>query len=513
MTSHTEMDLEFQRVLLRVQESLTGNEVQDLVFLCADLLSVKDLSTVTSAGQLFTLLEKRTLLSGEDASLLLELLRIIKRKSLIRNLTLDDFMPANGTTYIQQISPYRKLLYELSESICEQDLKNIKFLLLKTLSRKKLEKDTTLLQLFLEMEKEDLLDENKLDILQKIIAEINPSLEKRITQYKTERYESGGMIIVQEIGDSTSASYTPASPQALTSPTSLTSVDVEERVHRLSLTDGAAAISKDQSQHMDSHSVTEHVDIQQYEMKGEWRGVCLIINNLNFKSLRSRGGTDIDKESLKVVFEWLGFEVLTKQDCSSHEILQALRDLAARDHKSADCVVCCVLSHGRVEGILGVDEQIVTYRKLVETLTPYQCPSLFKKPKLFFIQACRGTDSQPAAFPPVVSEDEDTLASDAAVPRDTIPEMADYLLAMSTVPYYASFRETEKGTWFIQSLCRNLKLLVPRGSDLLSILTQVNSDVSKKSDKSGLKKQMPQPEFTLTKRLVFPLPKNPPPFP
>lgn len=100
-------DLEFQRVLLKVQMSLTVDEVQDLVFLCSDLLSLKDLSTVTSAGQLFSLLENSDLLSWEDPSLLLELLRILKRNSLIRNLTSENFMLTNGTTYSQLISPYR----------------------------------------------------------------------------------------------------------------------------------------------------------------------------------------------------------------------------------------------------------------------------------------------------------------------------------------------------------------------------------------------------------------------
>lgn len=519
MTSLTEiqMDLEFQRVLLKVQEFLTVDEVQDLVFLCSDLLSLKDLSTVTSARQLFSLLENRDLLSWEDPSLLLELLRILKRNSLIRNLTSEDFMPTN-TTYSQQISPYRQLLYELSESICEQDLKNIKFLLLKTLPRKKLEKDTTLLQLFLDLEKEDLLDENNLDVLQKIIADINPSLEKKIIQYKTESCETGGMVIAQETGDIT-PEYSPAPPSLLTS---LTSVDImEEQVDRLSLTEGAAAVSGDQSLHSvikneSLHmSVTEKPEIQQYEMKGDKRGVCLIINNCDFKDcgLRNRDGTDIDKKSLEAVFQWLGFEVLTKQNCDRHQILQVLRDLVARDHTSTDCVVCCVLSHGQITGIVGVDGQIVTYKELIETLSPSQCPSLFKKPKLFFIQACRGTDEQPAAFPQIFPDDEVMPVSDAAAPTDSIPEMADYLLAMSTVPHYVSYREKDNGSWFIQSLCRNLKLLVPRGVDLLSILTQVNSDVSKKTDKSGLKKQMPQPEFTLTKRVFFPPPKTPPPLP
>uniref|UniRef100_A0A8C2JN15 Caspase 10, apoptosis-related cysteine peptidase n=1 Tax=Cyprinus carpio TaxID=7962 RepID=A0A8C2JN15_CYPCA len=390
------MDLEFQRVLLKVQESLTSDEVQDLVFLCSDLLSLKDLSTVSSAGQLFCLLEKMNQLSREDPSLLLELLRIMKQNSLIRILTSEDYKQTDGGPL--------QLLYELSESICDQDLKNIKFLLLKTLSRKKLEKDTTLLQLFLDMEKEDLLGENNLDVLQKIIADINPSLEKRIIQYKTE-------------------------------------------------------------------------------------------------------------QSLKVVFKWLGFEVLVEQDCSRNQILEGLRSLAARDHTPADCVVCCVLSHGQVEGIFGVDGEIVTFRELIETLSPNHCPSLYKKPKLFFIQACRGTDNHPAVFPQTCSEDEDALCSDAAVPRDSIPEMADYLLAMSTVPHYVSYREKGKGTWFIQSLCRSLQRLVPGGIDLLSILTQVNSDVSKKMDKSGLRKQMPRPEFTLTKRVVFPAPRTQRPLP
>ncbi|XP_048048811.1 caspase-8 [Megalobrama amblycephala] len=514
--------MEFQQMLLRVQESLTGDEVQDMVFLCSDLLSLKDLSTVTLGRELFSLLEKRDLLSSDDPFLLLELLRIMKRNSLLRNLSFDAFTQANGMLYAQRISPYRQLLYELSESICDQDLKNIKFLLIKTLPRKKLEKDMTLLQLFLEMEKEDLLGEDNLDVLKDIIASIHRGLEKRIIQYKTENF--GGRVIAQEIGNNSFKSYT----TALTSPlTSISSVNtVEDQVDRLSLTEGAAGISGDHSQHLEFNSVfeeestnlpvTENPEIQQYKMKGDRRGVCLIINNYNFRAcgLNNREGTDFDKKRLEVVFQWLGFEVVAERDCDRMRMLQVLRDLAARDHTLADCVVCCVLSHGREDGIVGVDGNTVTFKELIETLSPHRCSSLYKKPKLFFIQACRGKKEQSAAFSQTFSEDEDMPVSDAAVPRDSIPEAADYLLAMSTVPSYVSFREKDKGSWFIQALCHNLQLLVPRGIDLLSILTKVNSDVSKKTDRSGLKKQMPQPEFTLTKRVVFPAPKTPcPPLP
>lgn len=51
----------------------------------------------------------------------------------------------------------------------------------------------------------------------------------------------------------------------------------------------------------------------------------------------------------------------------------------------------------------------------------------------------------------------------------------------------------------------------PREFDLMSILTKVNADVSKKSDRYGQRKQMPQPAFSLRKKVVFPVPNVPTP--
>lgn len=44
-----------------------------------------------------------------------------------------------------------------------------------------------------------------------------------------------------------------------------------------------------------------------------------------------------------------------------------------------------------------------------------------------------------------------------------------------------------------------------RGEDILTILTEVNFEVSRKDDKKKMGKQMPQPTFTLRKKLFFPL--------
>lgn len=499
-------EMKFQQMLLRVQGSLGDDDLQDLLFLCSDLLSPRELSEASTATDLFSCLQTKELLSPNDPSLLVELLSIMKQNNLIRKLGLDGCMDNNGTIY-RRISAYRLLLFELSQSICVQDLKKIKFMLGNTLPRKKMEKETTLLQLFWELEKEDLLDENNVEILREVIGNVYPALKKRIIQYKEE--VAGETFIAQETENNLSMSVQPLSVTSLPLDEMM-----EEQVDRVSVTE-------DQSQSLDITSgisnesshlcVSDDPEIHQYEMKGDKRGICLIINNCNFTSMQMREGTDIDKESLKAVFQWLGFEVCTEQDCDKKRMLEVLKDLAGRDHTGADCVVCCVLSHGCVDGVFGTDEGKVTFRELKESL---QCSSLFRKPKLFFIQACRGTSKQRPMWPQNNRADDvafgDADISTDSIP-DSIPEAADFLLAMSTVPDNVSFREKTKGTWFIQALCHNLKQLVPRGVDLLSILTQVNNDVSRKSHPTGRWKQMPQPEFTLTKRVVFPIPKTQPP--
>ncbi|XP_056611861.1 caspase-8 [Triplophysa dalaica] len=506
-------DVRFRQMLLEVQESLRDDDLNDLMFLCSDHLTLRDLSTVSTATDLFTHLENQQKLSPDDPSLLLELLAIIKQHSLIRKLGLDECTETNGATY-RFISPYRRMLFDLSQSICDEELKKIKFMLLRTLSRKKLKQDMTLLQLFSELEKKDLLDEDKVDNLQEIIKNVFPALEKRIIQYKTEREND----IAQETENNASMSNIPV--QTSLTP-SLSSVDLQDEMDLLRLNE-ASGVSEDQSLRLDitsvteseslNVSVTEHPEIPQYEMKGDRRGICVIFNNCNFSgsSHRMREGTEIDKESLKSVFQWLGFEVRIEQDCDRRRMLDVLKDLSRHDHTQEDCVVCCVLSHGDIDAIITTDGQRVTFRELMEPLCPPQCPSLIHKPKLFFIQACRGTEEQRAVWPQKNRVDE-MLASDARMPRDSTAEAADFLLAMSTVPHYVSFREKDKGTWFIQALCDNMKLLVPSGVDLLTILTRVNHDVSRKSDCTGSRKQMPQPEFTLTKRVVFPIPQTHPP--
>ncbi|KAM6934179.1 caspase-8 [Xenentodon cancila] len=250
-----------------------------------------------------------------------------------------------------------------------------------------------------------------------------------------------------------------------------------------------------------------------YEMTAAKRGICVIVNNFNFTGstmhLSQRKGTMADEASLNKVFEWLGFEVQIHRDCGSDKMLSVFSELSSRDHSQMDCVVCCILSHGLEGGVYGVDGGIVKLKELTDLFNGFKCPSLVKKPKLFFIQACQGNVEQR----PVETDGKEwsQIHSDAMKGKESSPAVADFLLGMATVPFHVSFRDRENGTWYIQSLCQNLIEMVPSGYDLMSILTKVNADVGEKSVPYSKGKQMPQPAFSLRKRVIFPIPEAPPP--
>ncbi|NXX17088.1 CASP8 protein, partial [Podargus strigoides] len=134
------------------------------------------------------------------------------------------------------------------------------------------------------------------------------------------------------------------------------------------------------------------------------------------------------------------------------------------------------------------------------------------KPKLFFIQACQGKEIQcPIYLEPDARIPASSSMQQSVSPSESIPEEADFLLGMATIDGYASFRHIQQGAWYIQALCSKLQLLVPRGEDILSILTHVNEDVGRRVDRFGTKKQMPQPAYTLRRKFIFPIPRDPPP--
>ncbi|XP_016418884.1 caspase-8-like isoform X1 [Sinocyclocheilus rhinocerous] len=469
----------------KIDENLTSSEVAQLKFLCMDLIPKKRLETVTDAKELFLRLDEQALL--DEGLLVPELLITIGRLDLLGILEMSkDNVERNlllREASSKAVSAYRKMLFSISEDMTEENLRTVKFLV--ELPRAKLGTSATFLDVMIEMEKLQKLGEDNLDELYFILDKCDKQLACRIEEYRA-REQVGGRLPLREVFGNVQVSFPDESMPRYQMET--------ENGWRRSL--------------LVTDSDTEPRTGEYYNMTPRPLGYCLIINNFNFKersSLSNRTGTDKDKDDLSRVFRRMHFEVEVQDDLTASGMKDVIRHFANRDHTRMGAFVCCVLSHGEKGTVLGVDGKEVEIREL--TVPIAECRTLASKPKLFFIQACQGNEGQDGVLTmdaPGNATEEDPYEEDAYNPAArSIPIEADMLIGMATVERYQSYRHTKDGSIYIQELCNQLEKFCPREEDILSILTKVNREVSLKMLRGC--KQMPEPRYTLTKKLVLPM--------
>lgn len=163
----------------------------------------------------------------------------------------------------------------------------------------------------------------------------------------------------------------------------------------------------------------------------------------------------------------------------------------------------CILTHGIEGGKIHAADGLFNVTDLYENFEGDACESLQGKPKLFFIQACRGTLTDAGIFM--------TNFKKLYVKLPGIVYFnpkADFLIMKSTSEGFYSFRNVIEGSWFIQSLCEELTENIE--DDLMKIVTGVNRRVafayqskSPKNEHFDALKQMPNIESTLTKKMYF----------
>ena len=251
------------------------------------------------------------------------------------------------------------------------------------------------------------------------------------------------------------------------------------------------------------------------------RGMALIINNKHFHpkcGMNMRKGTDVDAANLQQAFKFLGFLATVLHDQGTNDMEDNLRKLARYDHSNYDCVVVCILTHG-VEGKLyGSDGNLIEVQRLIRLFNGDQAPYLVGKPKLFFIQACRGdsfdygrdesdghqndTDGVPAQEPVIIERALGEGVDETDAKMSALPVEADMLLAYATVPGYVSWRNSERGSWFVQALTEVLVHDATK-DDVTHMMVSVNRKVATEFEAKGRRKQMPAPVVQLLKKLYF----------
>lgn len=184
------------------------------------------------------------------------------------------------------------------------------------------------------------------------------------------------------------------------------------------------------------------------------------------------------------------------------------------------CLVVAILTHGSPSGLRAHDGKY-KLKHVLEVFKGDVCPSLIGRPKIFFIQACQGRERDYGALIPfpsqsdvqniaptpltnVVQDLDDQEAADWT--RALVPVAQDFIVVLSSVIGYISYRHEEHGALFIDELCNSLIQYVNH-KDLLTILLHTNKNIEERDIRTKkdnrIKKQTCMTCSTLTKNIIF----------
>nr|CAX76587.1 caspase 3, apoptosis-related cysteine peptidase [Schistosoma japonicum] len=201
-----------------------------------------------------------------------------------------------------------------------------------------------------------------------------------------------------------------------------------------------------------------------------YRGECLLINQRDFDpsvGQSPRDGTDIDADRIERVFRSLNYKVTRILNITKKALDQTLVEASQKDHSSYDSFVFIMLTHGGNNIVYTSDDKVQT-SYIMSFFRGDRCPSLIRKPKLFFFQVSRGASYDKGVSTMVADAGDDVIVH-------KLPVDADILISYSTVPGYITWCNTTKGSWYIQELCNALETDIKNGNhtDIMTLLTVV----------------------------------------
>ncbi len=259
-----------------------------------------------------------------------------------------------------------------------------------------------------------------------------------------------------------------------------------------------------------------------YRMESVPRGFALIVEIEAYDNEvhETRVGSEHDRRNLASLFKQLFFNVVVKRNLTKLQFMKELDEIAKDGRQvEADMFILVVLSHGRDGCIITSDGRQIATEAIYERFNNQRCPNLAGKPKFFIVQACRGdeTDTVCHGVGDLDMEMEtlnpkkrraDGLSSHDTVPYGlrevdrARPTWEDMIIAYSTIPGFASMRDHDRGTWFIQSLVE-VFMNHAHSYELIDLLRMTSEYLSRFTNKEREKQTCNIEMRHLYKRIYF----------
>ncbi|CAG0903873.1 unnamed protein product, partial [Darwinula stevensoni] len=245
------------------------------------------------------------------------------------------------------------------------------------------------------------------------------------------------------------------------------------------------------------------------------RGWAIVFYHEQFDAnlhLPPRKEAQKDVENLTRVLKDRGFLVKAFKDFKYERIKEKLHEIAhspeLADH---DCLIVCFLSHGREGGRLYAQDDYFEESRLWVPFYGDECRDLAGKPKLFFIQACRGACFDEGVIGKIFIDGDDSPDHHGKKADDDeyhLPTHANILVAHTTYEGHVAFKNVDMGSYFIYTLCQVLEKH-SETLDVMRMLTIVAGVMAEGFKSRSLdprkhkKKQMPTIRSTLIREVYL----------
>ena len=257
-----------------------------------------------------------------------------------------------------------------------------------------------------------------------------------------------------------------------------------------------------------------------YPMNRRPRGLALIIDIEVYENdiQEQRLGSDVDAENLRALLRGLEFDVTVHKNLALGPFYREITDFCCNKmNAEADMAIVVILSHGKDGFVYSADGQSINMEYIYEFFNNRNCPLLRGKPKFFIVQSCRGdrpdqgVEEEQGAASPVrhltkkrknESVDGVSAVGEAGDVARARPTWEDMIIAYSTIPGYASLRDHDKGTWFIQSLVE-VFMSHAHDTELVDLLRMTSERLSQFTNDSGEKQTCNVEMRHLYKRIYF----------
>ncbi|XP_011609243.2 CASP8 and FADD-like apoptosis regulator [Takifugu rubripes] len=385
----------------QVVEELSSSERTKLLYLCGSF------ETEPSTESLKELLGRKVLHHDTGQLLLGELMVRLRRFDILRKVCKTTRDEVERTLSSRHFVPkFRVLMANISEDLASEDLNSLKFLLSQVLPREKLEKSKSFLDVVIELEKLDKVSSQSVDLVEECLVGIGRlDLTRKVSAYK----KSAATL---EQNSQQQRSRTPSPFFGASSQHQ--AIGQEQPLCRAKNGNFKFAENIPISSSRDQSFQNQ---LESYRFTSNPRGGCLIIDCV---------GNDGDL--LEQTFKALQFRVVVHKWLGGHQILPAIKEtIRQRQYTEGDAFVCCIISRGTSNHLLGTDSCItgLPVDSVSQQFTAKGCPALAGKPKLLFIQRYNVAECQPHNWREHQDEDLETDGFNGHTTVDSIPENAD----------------------------------------------------------------------------------------